>query len=127
MTMEAVDVWNLPTRHLGRRTLLFRCLESTNSHALAFANDPANHGLAILADEQTAGRGQRGRSWVSEPGSSVLLSLLIFPPPSLCRPALLTAWAAVSVCETILQTIDIQARVKWPNDVLIDGKKVCGI
>src|SRR5262249_2322992 len=60
-------------------------------------------------------------------GSSVLLSVLLFPPPALRRPALLTAWAAVSVCETILQLTSLQAKIKWPNDVLIRGRKVCGI
>jgi BirA family biotin operon repressor/biotin-[acetyl-CoA-carboxylase] ligase len=56
-----------------------------------------------------------------------LLSLLLFPPPALRRPALLTAWAAVSVCETIRRATGLQARIKWPNDVLLRGRKVCGI
>jgi BirA family transcriptional regulator, biotin operon repressor / biotin---[acetyl-CoA-carboxylase] ligase len=57
----------------------------------------------------------------------VLLSVLLFPPPELSRPAILTAWAAVSVCETILELTGLEARIKWPNDVLIGGRKVCGI
>lgn len=107
--------------------MIFPTLDSTNTYALSLANDPANHGLTILAHEQTAGRGQHGRTWQAPPGSSVLLSILLFPPDSLRRPALLTAWAAVSVCETILHACNIQARIKWPNDILIHGKKVCGI
>jgi BirA family biotin operon repressor/biotin-[acetyl-CoA-carboxylase] ligase len=55
------------------------------------------------------------------------MSVLLFPPPQLRRPAILTAWAAVSVCETIRQITGLQARIKWPNDVLLKGKKVCGI
>lgn len=117
----------LPTRHLGRRLLYFPQLDSTNSLALALASDPANDGLALLAGEQTAGRGQYGRTWAAPAGSSVLLSVLLFPPPALRRPALLTAWAAVCVCETLLQLANLQAKIKWPNDVLIRGKKVCGI
>src|SRR5207249_2250573 len=58
---------------------------------------------------------------------SVLLSVLLFPPPALRRPALLTAWATVSVCETILKLANLQAKIKWPNDVLVRGRKVCGI
>src|SRR5206468_7692987 len=81
----------------------------------------------VLAREQTAGRGQHGRAWQAPAGSSVLLSVLLCPPPALRRPALLTAWAAVSVCETILQLTGLQAKIKWPNDVLIRGRKVCGI
>jgi BirA family biotin operon repressor/biotin-[acetyl-CoA-carboxylase] ligase len=91
------------------------------------ALDPANEGLAIFADEQTAGRGQYGRSWQAPPGSSVLLSVLIFPPPELRRPVVLTAWAAVSVCELVQEVAGVPAKIKWPNDILLQGKKVCGI
>src|SRR5262249_51261664 len=57
----------------------------------------------------------------------ILMSVLLFPPPPLRRPAILTAWAAVAVGETILQLTGRQAKIKWPNDVLLHGKKVCGI
>ena len=119
--------WTLPTRHLGRRVLVHSQLDSTNSLALALGDDPANHGLAILAHEQTAGRGQYGRSWQAPAGSSVLMSLLLFAPPHLCRPAVLTAWAAVAVSELIFELTGLPAKIKWPNDVYLDGKKVCGI
>ena len=119
--------WFLDTRRLGRRVLVFDRLDSTNNLAASLAGDPANEGLAILADEQTAGRGQQGRSWLAAPGQSVLLSLLVAPPPELRRPAVLTAWAAVAVCATIQQTIGRQPRIKWPNDVLLHDRKVCGI
>lgn len=119
--------WMLETRRLGRRVLVFDRLDSTNNLAATLANDPANAGLAILADEQTAGRGQHGRTWLAAAGQSVLLSLLVAPPPKLCRPAVLTAWAAVAVCSTIHKTIGHQARIKWPNDVLLEGRKICGI
>jgi BirA family transcriptional regulator, biotin operon repressor / biotin---[acetyl-CoA-carboxylase] ligase len=120
-------VWSLATRHLGRCIHVYDCLDSTNTLALALSDDPARHGLVLLAREQTAGRGQLGRCWQAPPGSSVLMSVLLFPPPPLRRPALLTAWAAVSVCETIHRLTKLQAKIKWPNDVLIHGKKVCGI
>ncbi len=116
-----------PTRHLGRRILSFARLDSTNALALALADDPARHGLVLLADEQTAGRGQYGRSWQAPPGSGVLMSVLLFPPAELRRPALLVAWAAVAVSELVGGAIGIPATIKWPNDVLVRGKKVCGI
>src|SRR5262249_6447118 len=75
----------------------------------------------------TAGRGQHGRSWLCEPGAGILLSVLLFPPRELSRPAILTAWAAVSVCELIREIAGLEARIKWPNDVLMHGHKVCGI
>ena len=110
-----------------KRILEFDTVVSTNTVALELANDPANHGVVILAREQTAGRGQYGRSWLASPGSSVLMSILLFPPPALRRPPLLTAWAAVSVCELCQQLTGVPARIKWPNDVLIQDRKVCGI
>ncbi len=121
------EEWSLATRRLGRRVLVFDRLDSTNTLAASLANDPANAGLAILADEQTAGRGQHGRTWLAAPAQSVLLSLVIAPPPELCRPAVLTAWAAVAVCAVIQQTIAQPPRIKWPNDVLLNERKVCGI
>jgi BirA family biotin operon repressor/biotin-[acetyl-CoA-carboxylase] ligase len=121
------EEWTLETRRLGRRVLVYSSIESTNTRAATLANDPANDGIAILADEQTAGRGQHGRSWTCQPGVGVLLSVLMFPPPSLRRPVVLAAWAANSVCEVIAKVIGTQATIKWPNDVLIASRKVCGI
>ncbi len=124
---QPAEIWTLDTRRLGRRTHVFAQLDSTNNYAASLADDPGNDGAAILADEQTAGRGQHGRTWTAAPQASVLLSLLLFPPPALRRPAILTAWAAVSVCETVRRVVGLQAKIKWPNDVLLKGRKVCGI
>jgi BirA family biotin operon repressor/biotin-[acetyl-CoA-carboxylase] ligase len=120
-------IWNLGTRRLGRQVLVFDRLESTNNLAAALAGNPANEGVVVLADEQTAGRGQLNRRWICPAGSGVLLSVLLFPPTSLRRVPILTAWAAVSVCETIAELTGIAAHIKWPNDVLLQGRKVCGI
>jgi BirA family biotin operon repressor/biotin-[acetyl-CoA-carboxylase] ligase len=121
------EEWQLSTAHIGRRVLVYDRVDSTNSIAAALAVDPVNAGTVILAHEQTAGRGQYGRHWQCPPGSGVLMSVLLFPPPAFNRPAILTAWAAVSVCETIREATGLQARIKWPNDVLLHDKKVCGI
>jgi BirA family biotin operon repressor/biotin-[acetyl-CoA-carboxylase] ligase len=107
--------------------LIFDRLESTNTQAADLASDPNNDGVVVIAREQTAGRGQHGRAWQCPPGSGVLMSVLLFPPPDLRRPVVLTAWAAVSVCETIRQVSGLPATIKWPNDVLVRDKKVCGI
>jgi BirA family biotin operon repressor/biotin-[acetyl-CoA-carboxylase] ligase len=125
--MIAPTQLQLATQYIGRRTLFFENTDSTNGQLWSHAGDRANHGLALLAGAQSAGRGQHGRHWHSPAGSSVLLSVLLFPPPRLRRPALLTAWAAVSVCELVRESIGLQAKIKWPNDVLVQGKKVCGI
>jgi BirA family biotin operon repressor/biotin-[acetyl-CoA-carboxylase] ligase len=119
--------WTLPTRHIGRRVLVYEQVGSTNDVAAALAGGPAHDGTAVLAGEQTAGRGQYGRTWVSPPGACIALSVLLNPPLALRRPALLTAWAAVAVAEAIRQAAGRQARIKWPNDLLLRGRKVCGI
>jgi BirA family transcriptional regulator, biotin operon repressor / biotin---[acetyl-CoA-carboxylase] ligase len=127
MTTLPESIWSFSAKHLGLRTLVYECLDSTNTLALSLADEPAQHGLVVMARAQTAGRGQYGRAWQAPPGSSVLMSVLLFPPLALRRPALLTAWAAVSVCEAIANLTNLQASIKWPNDVLVAGKKVCGI
>jgi len=125
--MNPYDEWRLPTHRLGRRVLLYHKVDSTNTRAAVLAGEPANDGLVLLADEQTAGRGQHGRIWTCAPGAGVLMSVLLFPAPQLRRPVILAAWAATSVCETIRHVTGLQARIKWPNDVLVRGRKVCGI
>src|ERR1700691_460682 len=100
--MSEFAEWNLSTQSIGRRVLIYDRTDSTNDRAAERAGSIANDGLVILAREQTAGRGQHGRSWQCPAGSGVLLSVLIHPPPEIRRAAILTGWAAVSVCETIL-------------------------
>ncbi|MBL8798375.1 MAG: biotin--[acetyl-CoA-carboxylase] ligase [Planctomycetia bacterium] len=125
--LKPPEEWQLTTQRLGRRVLVYDETDSTSNRAAELAHNRAYDGIAILAKTQTAGRGQHGRRWQCPPCSGVLLSVLLFPPPPLRRPAILTAWAAVSVCETILQAGNVQAKIKWPNDVLLHGRKVCGI
>jgi BirA family biotin operon repressor/biotin-[acetyl-CoA-carboxylase] ligase len=121
------ETWELPTRQLGCQVHVYDRLDSTNSMAFALARDADAHGMALLAREQTAGRGQHGRSWHAPPGSSVLLSVALSAPPELRRPALLTSWAAVAVAGLLEQLAGHETRIKWPNDVYVHDKKVCGI
>src|SRR4051794_36989841 len=113
MTAHAPDeTWTLDTAHLGRTVCVYDQIDSTNSRALEHSGQSELHGNVLLARSQSAGRGQYGRSWQAPPNSSVLMSILLFPPAALRRPALLTAWAAVSVCETIFQMTNVQATIK---------------
>src|SRR5262249_41132465 len=121
--MTPIEEWTEDGRRVGRRVLVYDRIDSTNALALTLAGDPGSDGLVLVAREQTAGRGQQGRTWLSPAGSSVLLSAVLFPPPHLRRPALLTAWAAVSVCETVRETTGLVATIKWPNDVFLQGRK----
>lgn len=121
------EIWNLEETHLFRRVLVFDTVASTNDVAASLATDRANDGTAVLALAQSAGRGQHGRHWLTEPGDALLLSLVLFPPTGLDRPSIVTGWAALSVAELIRDLLTRQPILKWPNDILLDGKKLCGI
>ena len=121
------EEWSFDTRHVGRRVVVYDRLDSTNNTAAVLAADPENAGVVVVAETQTAGRGQYGRVWDAPPGTSLLMSVLLFPPVAVRRPVVLTALAAVAVAEAIRERTGLQARIKWPNDLLLGGKKVCGI
>ncbi|MFT3882027.1 MAG: biotin--[acetyl-CoA-carboxylase] ligase [Gemmatales bacterium] len=112
---------------VGHHTIHFEQVTSTNDVAWAHAGDEKNHGLMIVADEQTAGRGRRGDVWISPPGSALYMSILLHPKQTIRRPVMLTIWAGLGVCGVLEKTLSIKPQLKWPNDVLIEGKKVCGI
>jgi BirA family biotin operon repressor/biotin-[acetyl-CoA-carboxylase] ligase len=117
------NILHFDTRHIGRRVLMYDSLPSTNDLAFAL-NEP---GVAIVAEVQTAGRGQRGRDWKSRAGCSLLLSAIVAPPPELARSVILVAWAAVAVAKAIFDLTALATSIKWPNDLLLGSKKVCGI
>lgn len=112
---------------IGRRVAVWNRVTSTNDLAARAAGSRRNEGLVVLAEEQTAGRGRRGRSWNAPPHSSVLLSVLIFPEGPLADPAWLTALGAVSVAELVRDWTGAEAKIKWPNDVRVHGRKIAGI
>lgn len=126
MTPEPREEWQFDTRHIGRRVLVFDELDSTNDLAGRHAT-AAGEPVAILALHQTAGRGRFGRVWRSRPGSALLLSVAFQPPPDLRRPSVLTVWAAVAVAEAVQRLTSLNPVIKWPNDLLVNGQKVCGI
>lgn len=99
-------------------------MESTNTLAMRLAHERPEEGLVVLTDSQTAGKGRQGRRWVDMPGCNVLSSTLLRP---LFSPHLLVMIASLAVVEAIAQTCGVQATIKWPNDVLIEDRKVCGI
>jgi BirA family biotin operon repressor/biotin-[acetyl-CoA-carboxylase] ligase len=119
--------WELGTRVIGRRVAVWNRVSSTNDLAAKAATSQANDGLVILAEEQTSGRGRRGRSWTAPGGSSILMSVLIFPPPILDDLGWLTALGAVAVAEVVADFTQLDPRIKWPNDVRVGGKKISGI
>lgn len=119
--------WRLDTRRIGRRVAVWSRVASTNDLAAAASGSSANEGLVVLAEEQTSGRGRRGRSWVAPPGSSLLMSALLFPRGPIDDPSWLTALGAVATAEVVEQAAGREARIKWPNDVRVDGRKIAGV
>jgi BirA family biotin operon repressor/biotin-[acetyl-CoA-carboxylase] ligase len=102
-------------------------LDSTNRDALEAATQGMAEGLVVVADEQTAGRGRLGRTWVAPPRASLLVSTLLRPelPPE--RMHLVTLAAALAAVDAVQQVAGVTAAVKWPNDVVIDDRKLAGI
>ncbi len=102
-------------------------VDSTQAIAFALAADGAADGTVVLADSQSAGRGRRGRVWLDEPGASLLVSVVLRPRLEPVRLPLLSLAVAVAVAEALTQVTGVSARLKWPNDVLVGGRKIAGI
>ncbi|WP_225409609.1 biotin--[acetyl-CoA-carboxylase] ligase [Stigmatella hybrida] len=116
----------LTTRELGRTLHCHGTLASTNELAFRLAHEGAEHGEVVVAEQQTAGKGRRGRAWVSPPGLNLYFSAILRPelPPQ--HAPELTLVAAVALAEA-LREAGAEAAIKWPNDVQINGRKVAGI
>lgn len=117
----------LATRAFGRRLVYLESTGSTQTvaHERYAAGD--GEGTVVLADEQTSGKGRMGRSWHSPRGKGLWFTLLLEPRISVRAAPLLTYVLSVAVCRTIRRATGRSAAIKWPNDIWIDGKKVCGI
>ena len=112
----------------------FERLDSTNTRARELAAEGAGHGTVVTADEQTAGRGRQGRVWTASPGKALLYSAIVRPLAE--RHLMLPLAAPLAVCEAAEElaqhgdeatSTDFRCGVKWPNDVLVDGRKLAGI
>jgi BirA family biotin operon repressor/biotin-[acetyl-CoA-carboxylase] ligase len=100
---------------------------STNADLLAQARSGAGEGLVLVAEAQTSGRGRMGRRWISPPRRSLTFSVLLRPAVSAGLLGWLPLLAGVAVASALQQTAGVDARLKWPNDVLVDGAKIAGI
>ncbi len=118
----------LQTTWLGQRVVYYPTIGSTNDEAKRLADSGVSEGTLVVADHQTAGRGRLDREWWSPPGSSLLLSLVFRPAFLLPHQAhRLTMACSLAVCDAVAEVTGLSAAVKWPNDVLVDGRKVCGL
>ncbi len=126
--MALVSQLSQPARRLlGRPLHFFDTIDSTNALAARLAREDAAEGTVVIADAQTGGKGRLGRSWVSPPGVNLYLSVILRPRKPASAAPQLSLLASVAVAEAIVQQMQLVPSIKWPNDILVSGKKVCGI
>ncbi|OMF01164.1 biotin--[acetyl-CoA-carboxylase] ligase [Paenibacillus amylolyticus] len=117
----------LDTTVFGRKAVLLTSTLSTQGDVLKLAEQGQAEGAVVIAEEQTGGRGRFGRQWFSPPGKGIWMSVLLRPDLPLQHTPQLTLLTGVAVCRAVRACSGADAGIKWPNDVLIDGRKVCGI
>ncbi len=117
------------TKWVAQPVCFYDCLGSTNVQAKRMAEEGAAHGTLVVTDMQTAGRGRRGHGWVSPAGTNVYFTLILKPDFATATAPMLTLVMAIAVAQGIEATIQTRqkAQIKWPNDIVMNGRKVCGI
>ncbi|MFQ6075539.1 MAG: biotin--[acetyl-CoA-carboxylase] ligase [Candidatus Bathyarchaeia archaeon] len=116
----------LRTDFVGKEMYCFKDVTSTNDLAKELASEGAGEGVVVISEKQSSGRGRLGRKWIS-PEGGIYFSVILRPKMRPKEALKLTFLTAVAVVKAIRKTVKLNARIKWPNDVLINGKKVCGI
>ena len=117
----------ISTKWAGREVHCYNRIDSTNNAAKIAAEQGSLHGALFLAEQQSSGKGRRGRGWVSPPGTGIWMTILLRPQLEPSYASMLTLVAALSMSKAIEANTGLEAQIKWPNDVVVNGKKVCGI
>lgn len=102
-------------------------MDSTNTWGKRLAEEGAPHGTLVVADEQTQGRGRRGRSWQSPKGTNISMTLILRPDLEPARASMLTIVMGLSVAQGLKELLKLPVQIKWPNDAVLNGHKLCGI
>ena len=119
--------WKLKTKIFGRSVISYKKVDSTNTIAYELAQNGMKEGAVILADEQVKGKGRHGRHWSSPSRSGIYMSCILRPSIAPNEISRITLLAAVAVAQAIRDLSSLEAVIKWPNDIMIDEKKICGI
>ncbi len=117
----------LTTRILGKKLYVFDSVDSTNARAKTLALEGAGEGTLVIAEDQTAGRGRQGRPWFSEKGKNLTFSVILNPAVPPARLGILSLCAGLAVADAIQTTTGLTPECKWPNDVMLNARKVSGI
>lgn len=115
------------TDWVAKEVLYFDTIDSTNTKAQELAEKGYPSGTLVVADKQESGKGRRGRSWVSPSGTGIFMTLMIKPDINPNNASMLTLVAALAVAKAITSVTGEEALIKWPNDIVVNSKKVCGI
>jgi BirA family biotin operon repressor/biotin-[acetyl-CoA-carboxylase] ligase len=113
--------------NIGNEIIRLGTVDSTNTYAMELAENGAGHGTVVIAENQTNGRGRMGRTWVSPPGGNIYMSVILRPLMRLKDTTLLTIMSGIACCRAIRDITALATEIKWPNDVVISGKKLGGI
>lgn len=117
----------IQTGWAGKKVVFYEETGSTNVEAATLAGEGFPHGTLVVADRQTIGKGRRGRSWHTAGGTSIAMSMIVKPKLEAEYASMLTLVQALAVAKAIEDVCELEAKIKWPNDILVKGKKVCGI
>jgi len=117
----------LETRGIAKEIFSFDTIDSTNRIAKEFALSGVTDGALVVADHQSRGRGRMNRSWLSTPGTNILCSLIFYPPLDTSSIFRLTMMTSVAVVRAIERQCGLRSQIKWPNDIYLNKKKICGI
>jgi BirA family biotin operon repressor/biotin-[acetyl-CoA-carboxylase] ligase len=117
----------LTTRRIGKKIICFRSTDSTNQIAFKLGEQEAEEGTVVIAEEQSHGKGRLGRHWESPYGVNLYCSIILRPPIMPAQAAQFTFLSAVAVATAIETTTSLIPRIKWPNDILVNGMKVSGM
>lgn len=115
------------TLWLGKQVIQYKETDSTNVRARLLAQEQGAHGTIVTAESQSAGRGRSGRSWESKAGEGLFMTMLLRPKIQVENASMLTLVAALSVAKAIEMCVKMQPQIKWPNDIVLNKKKICGI
>ena len=112
------------TEFVGKNINYYKCVDSTNTIA---KKAECNNGTLFIAEKQTAGKGRMGKSWIADKNCGIWMSLVLTPDISPEQINAITLISGLSVCEALNKLYNLPLKIKWPNDIVIEGKKVCGI
>jgi len=119
--------WQLKTEVIGKRIISYKEINSTNDAAHSLAASGEAEGTVVITEYQTKGRGRLGRKWISPKGKGAYFSVILRPDILPTELSVITLFSSLAVAKTVREAVGLPAFIKWPNDILIKGQKVCGV